>query len=623
MNREELVISIKEVLLNSRGAIDSNKIRSPNYAPIISEIQACIIEDIPFNQKVYLLLRGLDSVPMCPCGSIVKWQVGAKKFSQYCSVKCSANSTETKEKQKTTNNIRYGVDHTLSSKTVRDKISITNNRRYGGNSPMSSPLVIDRVKKTNRAIYGFDNPMQNIDIQNKKKETNLKIYGTTSPLHNKDIIKKSLQTMVERYGVEYFLQNPESYAKFRKKMIESYGVPHALLNQDLLEKSIDSIKKAYGVNNISQHPDIISQKITTRHLSTFFRIVSGVRTEGRVEPLFTFEEYTGVDNKYLWKCSTCNLEFHDHLEDGHIPRCKKCYPNQTATSLAEKEIEEELSKYTKVILNDRSLIYPYELDLYLPEYNIAIEYNGLYWHSELSGKKDPLYHLRKSELCESIGIHLIQVFDDEWINKKEIVLSILKSRLGINITKVFARKCKLQLVAKEIEKQFLINNHIQGYSPSSVAIGLYYNNELVMLTTYGKSRYNKNYNYELIRSVTKKGYQVIGGLSKLLSSFRKTHPLCSLISYCDKRFFTGKGYLAVGFKELRKAKPNYFYTKDYKERLSRLQFQKHKLPTLLDEFDASLSEWQNLQLNGYDRIFDAGQAVFVLQQTGTVPESPI
>src|ERR1035437_2001120 len=139
MNREELVISIKEVLLNSRGAIDSNKIRSPNYAAIISEIQACIIEDIPFNQKVYLLLRGLDSVPMCPCGSIVKWQVGAKKFSQYCSVKCSANSTETKEKQKTTNNIRYGVDHTLSSKTVRDKISITNNRRYGGNSPMSSP----------------------------------------------------------------------------------------------------------------------------------------------------------------------------------------------------------------------------------------------------------------------------------------------------------------------------------------------------------------------------------------------------------------------------------------------------------------------------------------------------
>jgi hypothetical protein len=149
-------------------------------------------------------------------------------------------------------------------------------------------------------------------------------------------------------------------------------------------------------------------------------------------------------------------------------------------------------------------------------------------------------------------------------------------------------------------------------------LGLFYNEELVQLISLSKPRYNKNYEYELIRSCTKLNTLVLGGFNKLLSYFVKTYNSKSIITYTDVRYFNGNSYKNAGFNFCYLSKPNYFYFRNRKSEiynlLSRSIFQKHKLKDKLSIFDESLSEYQNMSNNSYLRIFDAGNLVFVLIQ---------
>ena len=285
----------------------------------------------------------------------------------------------------------------------------------------------------------------------------------------------------------------------------------------------------------------------------------------------------------------------------------------TSVSSSEIEIKSYLEQWgiKNIISSDRSIIPPLELDIYLPDKKLAIEFNGLYWHSEIAGRKNKNYHLNKLNLCADKGIELIQIFEDEWIQKKNIVLALLKSKLGIITNKYHARKLKIKIVDSNIERVFLDSYHIQGYYPSFIVLGLYNKEELISLASFIKARYRRNSEWELLRYVTKADCQVIGGLSKLLSYFRKRY-IGSIVSYCDKRLFNGKGYEAVGFTKLKDSLPNYYYTKNYTNRSSRVQFQKHKLKKKLESFDFTLTEWENMQINGYDRIWDCGNMVYEL-----------
>ncbi|MFW6226257.1 MAG: hypothetical protein ACOC3V_04810, partial [bacterium] len=184
--------------------------------------------------------------------------------------------------------------------------------------------------------------------------------------------------------------------------------------------------------------------------------------------------------------------------------------------------------------------------------------------------------------------------------------SIIKTKLGLN-ERIYARKCEL----KEIDNQreFLDNNHLQGYIPAKINIGLYYNDELTSLLTFSKPRFNKNYDWEMIRFVNKIGYSVIGGFSKLLKYFLNNYQ-GSIITYSDIRLFDGKVYETNGFTQIESSKPSYYYT-DYKNRYSRQKFQKHKIPNILESFNSNLTEWENMQMNGWDRIWDCGNYVYI------------
>ena len=190
--------------------------------------------------------------------------------------------------------------------------------------------------------------------------------------------------------------------------------------------------------------------------------------------------------------------------------------------------------------------------------------------------------------------------------------SRLKNLLGIYDATVYARKCKVREVTSKESKIFQEANHIQGACNSSVNLGLYFNNELISLMTFGKCRFNKNYEWELLRFCNKLGYHVPGSAGKLLKHFEKTYNPKSLISYADRRWSIGKLYDALGFTLDHISRPNYWYYKngDY-ELKSRVNFQKHKLKDKLEKFDPKLSESENMKNNGYLKIYDCGNLVYV------------
>lgn len=309
------------------------------------------------------------------------------------------------------------------------------------------------------------------------------------------------------------------------------------------------------------------------------------------------------------------IEFEDpivYIHEKELPRIKEfCENVKYYGSCGEKEISEFIESiyHGNILYRRRDIIDGKEIDIYLPDKRVAIEYNGIYYHS--SYYKENNYHLNKTELCLSKGIRLIHIFEDQWLNHRDICKSIISSSLGIYQNIVYARSCKVKDVDREEEKSFLNINHIQGYIPSSKCIGLYYNNELVQLVSFRKSRFTDD--IELLRMCSTLNTNVVGGFSKLVNHCGYNR----FISYVDRSLFTGKGYESAGFKLINKSRPSYYYFKRCKldERLNRINFQKHKLSKVLgDGFDPTLSEIENMENNDYLRVYDCGTLKYLWEK---------
>ena len=248
----------------------------------------------------------------------------------------------------------------------------------------------------------------------------------------------------------------------------------------------------------------------------------------------------------------------------------------------------------------------------MPIKKIAIEVNGVYWHSESMGKYRD-YHLYKTIKCDELGVKLIHILDYEWLFKKPIIKSLLLSQLGLIGNKIYARKCEIkEITDTPLLREFLDNNHIQGYTHSKINLGLYYNGDLVSVMTFGRNRFSKNKNeFEMIRFCNVLNTLVIGGMSKLFKHFIRYYNLNNtpIISFSDRRFFNGDGYRMLEFDFIKNTPPSYIYFKNYKI-LNRISCQKHKLNKLLDNFDPNKTEYENMKLNGWKRVWDCGNMKF-------------
>lgn len=282
-------------------------------------------------------------------------------------------------------------------------------------------------------------------------------------------------------------------------------------------------------------------------------------------------------------------------------------------SLTELEISDYIRTLGEVVVNnDWNILGNRELDIIIPG-KIAIEVNGLYWHSynpsnlKIENKKR---HLDKTMKCQNLNIPLLHITDYEWYHKKEIIKNLIRTKLGIN-DRIYARKCILKEVSKSDTHVFLKTHHLQGSTSFLKSYGLYHNDVLTMLATVGKCRFSNNADYELLRVCSLSGVSVVGGLSKLLSSIKNNFKNTSLISYCDYSKSYGNSYSQTGFNLVRTTEPGYFWT-DGTTVIPRYKSQKSKLKIWLSTFDSDKTETQNMFDAGYRRYNDCGNLVYLM-----------
>lgn len=552
-----------------------------------------------------------------PCQS----ELIKKKIKQTCLKRYGCGSVMQtdgfKKKSNETMKQKYGGEHTWSSPVLSEKVKNTMLKRYGAEHASQSEQIKETKCKNNLEKYGVEYTLQLVSVKEKSRKTCLEKYGFEHPMLNREVVERTIQHNIEKYGVRSTALVPEVKEKQKQTNIERYGATCSLCNDEIKKKSMGTVIKRYGVENVMQS-DKIRKKASETELSKSFDVVME-RWKPFVIPLFDKSEYQGFDKPFVynWKCAKCRAEFAQRIyvtglgEDRYVPRCLNCFPKKK--SIAEQDVLDFIkSIYSGVVIeNDRTVINPMELDIYIQDKNVAIEFDGLYWHSEEKGK-DEGYHLNKTEECERKGVHLIHIFEDEWNHRQEIVKDRIRSIFGLN-KKIFARKCVVKELNSKDCNEFLDINHLQGRDNSKYRYGLYFEEKLVALMTFSKPRFNKNYNYELIRYCSKIGYNVVGGASKLLAYFRKLHN-GSMVSYADRRYSDGNLYNKLWFAKIGVSKPNYWYVKN-NEKLNRYRCQKHKLAKLLGNgYDENLSEYENMVLNGYNKIYDCGNLVYALKK---------
>lgn len=412
-------------------------------------------------------------------------------------------------------------------------------------------------------------------MKEKVKQTCLEKYGNECVLQNEDVKNKCKNTKLEKYGHPYYSDRE----KAKQTKFEHYHGDFSKIR----EKTQATCLKRYGVTSPNyvhfKNYELLNEEYVRKNF-----IVDGIFMLKQCMAFFNMSE-SGVT---LYKRRFNITEPNDVIN---------------GRSYAEMELAKFVSSYTEILCNSKKIIDGLEIDIYLPDYNLAIEYNGIYWHS--ADYKPKNYHLNKTNKCKEKGIQLFHIFESDNI---DIWKSMILNKLGKS-TRIYARKCELREISNEVAQSFIEENHVDGFADSSINLGLYYNNELVQVMTFKTLEDNSEYDFELIRLCSLKNTAVIGGASKLFKHFLKEHPNASVVSYANKRFSDGKIYEILGFKKHHETSPNYFYA-NCEIVLSRYQCQKRFLSKILEEYHPELSEVENMELNGFFRIFDCGNYVF-------------
>ena len=273
--------------------------------------------------------------------------------------------------------------------------------------------------------------------------------------------------------------------------------------------------------------------------------------------------------------------------------------------------EEELAKlFTTETRRIRGIAGTKEIDLYYEESKIGLEFNGNYWHSEL--KKEKNYHQNKTKAASVNKVDIIHIFEYEWLDSslKQKLIKLISNRLNPNSrTKVYARDCEIKEITDIAAKEFLDTHHLQGSTQSSVRLGLFNKDNLLGVMTFGKTRFNENYQYELIRIAWHSDYDIIDGAEKLFEQFITVYKPNNIISYCDISKSNGAVYFQLKFKILDVSSPNYKWVNWKSNVINSYEIQKYLLGQTGYDFKDQTEE-QIMQGLGFLRIYDCGNARF-------------
>lgn len=313
------------------------------------------------------------------------------------------------------------------------------------------------------------------------------------------------------------------------------------------------------------------------------------------------------------KCVSCNHAFTRTPQMFHTSKwspeiCDQCHPISPVSKAedAMAALVAELIPAETIRRSAMDVIPPLELDIHLPDRNLAVEYCGLYWHSELAGKRRH-YHRKKLDLCREKGVRLVTVFEDEWVNKPEIVRSMLGNMLGANNAKVAARKCVVEKLDAGTANAFIADNHIQGVGRSALKYGLIHQGEVLAVMTFSTSEVSRrSTGWDINRFCVRRGTTVQGAASKLFSAFVRDQDPDVVVSYADLRWGTGDVYGRLGFRHVGDTVPNYWYFRANEMR----RYHRYGLRKKPDE-PKDRTEWELRQEQGWNRIWDCGHAKWV------------
>lgn len=327
--------------------------------------------------------------------------------------------------------------------------------------------------------------------------------------------------------------------KVKQNLIDKYGVDNAFKLKTVKEKSKESIRKKSIQLWKERGYDIYYE-------DEYVIVKNCCEIHGDVKfPIGVFCNRFKPERRYV-----------------SIP-CIECHPLSSFETSIEIKIKNILEKYNiQFIQHDRNVIKPKELDFYLPEYRIGIECNGMFWHSN-----DKISHINKWNLCKENNIKLLYFWEIDIMFNIDKIEDIILSLTNKN-KRIFARNCEIKNISSKESKEFIENNHLMGNINSSIRYGLFYNDELVEVMTFGKLRKNLGQNsiegkYELYRLCTKRGYNVIGGASKLLTYFKRHNNWNEIISYANCDISNGNVYEKLGFKFIKHCGVSFFYC-DYR-----------------------------------------------------------
>ena len=546
----------------------------------------------------------------------VRDKIKETSLSRY-GVPCTLQSEESLEKIKNFNLRTHGTEHHNQSPIVKERNKLKFLEEYGVESIFQVPEVKAKIEATNLERYGVVNPLENKDIQDKCRNTLEERYGVSHSFEEGPIRDKASQTVKDRYGVNSYSQTQEYKDKYISTSLERYNVPNPMQSEEILNKVKSTNLERYGSECVFQSDyakELIAKKRYEVRNSEEHILTRISKAEEAYELSYVRHFRRPSDNEtvIIYKCKLCGDEVtFCQKDDPRHPYCHSC--SSKGQSIQESEIKKFLTDLLPndlLLMHNRSILHGKELDFYLPSHHLAIEFDGTYWH-------DGVDNSYKFEECKKSGIRLIRITEYDWWQRREKIQSLLKSALGIYDVKLGARKCTVKPISTEEYRTFMEDYHLQGYAPASVKLGLFYNDKLIQVEGYGTYRYSDKDSapeWELIRECSLPGYQIFGGKSKIQAYFIENYNPTSILSYCHKDKFSGKSYEACGYKLIKETSPGYLYYRDGYE-YSRIVFQKYKMEslvgTLLDSFDPELTEFENMDLNDYSRLYDYGNYVYL------------
>lgn len=578
----------KKKFASALGALNCFEEASKWFSSISNDIGVEITPSILYTLAVS---KGLTSYTpaKCPeCGKLISIKM-AKLGVKYCSNACSSKSADRVKKYKSTMQERYGVNAPAQCKEIKAKMNATLKAHYGVEaSAFESESIRDKAKATLRAKYGVDCSLKNSAVREKIKQTNLAKYGYECSLSAPEVKERIKQTIHAKYGVEHISQ--ATFVKDKKKaaLQTHYGVDYPIQSESVKQKIEQTNLQKYGTKHAIQCKGVLEKRKQT-NIAKYGVDHPAKTAEVKEKIRNTLKEQYGVDA--LQQCAEFKeMQLHEH---------------SISSNTSIKELLQFIkSIYSgKIIENTRKVISPKELDIYLPEKQLAFEFNGTYWHSEHAGLSKN-YHQEKTKACHKAKIRLIHIFEHEWLFNRDKIKSLIRSALGIYSSRLYARKCQIKPIDADMYRQFLLANHLQCAVNSFIRYGLFYQDELVSVIGFGKSRFKKD-EIELHRYCVKANYQIVGGFSKLIKYVCVNEHITKFVSYVDFSHFNGRGYKKAGFTLDYLTQPSYIYVKG-SEIKSRMQCQKHKLSAFLSAYYDDLSESDNMRLNGWYKVYDCG-----------------